>query len=328
MSGDAQGPSHRVVAGPGRLDPCRPAPGRRIALGSGRGGRAPGQLRGAAAPGRPPCSSTAGVSGPTPTGHPSGHGRAGCRVYAPALPGFGGTRELPADQRTFAGYAAWVGRFLDAVGAARGGAGRRALLRGRGGHRLRLRPALAGVGPVAGQRHRQPDLGALPQRGPDHGAAAGLGLGPPLLHRPAPLAPAAPPAARRSSRTSSPTWCSNPLGMFRTGEFIRRADLVREVRAIAQLGHPGHGGLVRPGPPGAPLGLRRSPPRRRRGRGGGRGAHAWLIADPDRLRRAGHQRAGRLRGAHPRSAVDATGAEPSADRRRLDVGPPVGAGRR
>jgi pimeloyl-ACP methyl ester carboxylesterase len=40
---------------------------------------------------------------------------AGCRVYAPALPGFGGTRELPADQRTFAGYAAWVGKFLDAV---------------------------------------------------------------------------------------------------------------------------------------------------------------------------------------------------------------------
>src|SRR5271165_2188141 len=40
---------------------------------------------------------------------------AGCRVYAPALPGFGGTRELDPELRTFAGYATWVGRFLDAV---------------------------------------------------------------------------------------------------------------------------------------------------------------------------------------------------------------------
>src|SRR5580704_16011068 len=42
--------------------------------------------------------------------------RAGCRVYAPALPGFGVTRELAAEHRTFSGYATWVGRFLDAVG--------------------------------------------------------------------------------------------------------------------------------------------------------------------------------------------------------------------
>jgi pimeloyl-ACP methyl ester carboxylesterase/predicted amino acid-binding ACT domain protein len=39
----------------------------------------------------------------------------GCRVYAPALPGFGGTANLPAGARTFAGYAAWVDAFLDAV---------------------------------------------------------------------------------------------------------------------------------------------------------------------------------------------------------------------
>src|SRR5437763_14759577 len=40
----------------------------------------------------------------------------GCRVYAPALPGFGGTPELPGEQLSFAGYARWVGAFLDAVG--------------------------------------------------------------------------------------------------------------------------------------------------------------------------------------------------------------------
>jgi pimeloyl-ACP methyl ester carboxylesterase/predicted amino acid-binding ACT domain protein len=40
----------------------------------------------------------------------------GCRVYAPALPGFGGTADLAPLGRTMAGYASWVGDFLDAVG--------------------------------------------------------------------------------------------------------------------------------------------------------------------------------------------------------------------
>lgn len=39
----------------------------------------------------------------------------GCRVIAPALPGFGGTPNLPASP-TFSGYADWVAKFLDAVG--------------------------------------------------------------------------------------------------------------------------------------------------------------------------------------------------------------------
>ena len=37
-----------------------------------------------------------------------------CRVYAPALPGFGGTPDLPGDL-SFEGYAGWVDRFLEAV---------------------------------------------------------------------------------------------------------------------------------------------------------------------------------------------------------------------
>src|SRR5207248_10400698 len=40
----------------------------------------------------------------------------GCRGYAPALPGFGGTADLPKSSMTLAGYAAWVDEFLDAVG--------------------------------------------------------------------------------------------------------------------------------------------------------------------------------------------------------------------
>jgi pimeloyl-ACP methyl ester carboxylesterase/glycine cleavage system regulatory protein len=40
----------------------------------------------------------------------------GCRVYAPALPGFAGTAELPGKRRTMEGYAAWVEAFLDTIG--------------------------------------------------------------------------------------------------------------------------------------------------------------------------------------------------------------------
>ena len=40
----------------------------------------------------------------------------GCQVYAPALPGFGGTADLPGDELTFEGYARWIAAFLDAVG--------------------------------------------------------------------------------------------------------------------------------------------------------------------------------------------------------------------
>jgi pimeloyl-ACP methyl ester carboxylesterase len=40
----------------------------------------------------------------------------GVRVYAPALPGFGGTPELPRDQFSLAGYSHWVDHFLTAVG--------------------------------------------------------------------------------------------------------------------------------------------------------------------------------------------------------------------
>lgn len=42
--------------------------------------------------------------------------RRGCRVFAPSLPGFGGTRPLSADRRSLAGYGQWAASFLDAVG--------------------------------------------------------------------------------------------------------------------------------------------------------------------------------------------------------------------
>ncbi len=39
----------------------------------------------------------------------------GCRVVAPALPGFGGTADLPGRSFSIAGYADWVDEFLDAA---------------------------------------------------------------------------------------------------------------------------------------------------------------------------------------------------------------------
>jgi pimeloyl-ACP methyl ester carboxylesterase len=41
--------------------------------------------------------------------------RLGLQVHAPALPGFGGTADLPGDEFSLPGYAAWVADFLDTV---------------------------------------------------------------------------------------------------------------------------------------------------------------------------------------------------------------------
>src|SRR5688572_721566 len=40
----------------------------------------------------------------------------GCRVIAPALPGFGGTADLPDESFSLAGYAQWVIDLLDTIG--------------------------------------------------------------------------------------------------------------------------------------------------------------------------------------------------------------------
>src|SRR5437763_4564674 len=40
----------------------------------------------------------------------------GCRVFAPALPGFGGTADLPDEELSLPGYARWVEEFVGAMG--------------------------------------------------------------------------------------------------------------------------------------------------------------------------------------------------------------------
>ncbi len=162
---------------------------------------------------------------------------AGCRVYAPCLPGFGGTRELDPERRTFAGYARWVGHFLDAVGE------REVALVA--GHSFGGGVATAFV---YDQPRRVSALLLANAIGSPTWALFpnevrttmerpvwdwGRHFGTDLLHSPR-LARVLPTLLE----DFIPNLLDNPLGMFRTGEFIRRADLVSEVRAIAQRGIP------------------------------------------------------------------------------------------
>ncbi len=204
---------------------------------------------------------------------------AGCRVVAPALPGFGGTPELPVEARTFAGYGAWVGRFLDAVGVEE-----LALVAGHsfgGGvstafvHHQPRRVASLLLANAIGS----PTWALLPNEVRTMVQRPfwdwGRHFGGDLLQSPRSLR-----VLPTLLEDFVPNLLRNPLGMYRTGEVIRRADLVAEVRAIAGGGIPvsvvwsDRDGLV---PRSAFDDLRRAA-----GVEGVvvEGAHAWLIAEP------------------------------------------------
>jgi pimeloyl-ACP methyl ester carboxylesterase len=207
---------------------------------------------------------------------------AGCRVMAPCLPGFGGTPELEVEQRTFVGYGAWVGRFCDAVGV-----GELALV---AGHSM-------GGGVSAAFVHQRPAqvdslLLANAVGGPTWALFPnevrtmvqrpfwdwGRHFGRDLLQSPRDLR-----LLPLLLEDFIPNLFRNPLGMVRTGEFIRKADLVAEVREIARRGIPvtvawsDRDGLV---PRSAFDDLRRAA-----GVDGVvvEGSHAWLISQPDRF---------------------------------------------
>lgn len=205
---------------------------------------------------------------------------AGCQVVAPSLPGFGGTPELPIGERSFAGYGAWVARFLDSIGI-----DGLALV---AGHSM-------GGGVATAFAHHQPDRVASLLVANAIGSPTwalfpnevrtmmqrpfwdwGRHFGSDLLHSP------------RSLRLLPtllvdfiPNLMGNPLGMVRTGEFIRKADLVAEVGEIAARGTPvsvvwsDRDGLV----------SRSAFDELRRAAGIDgvvvEGSHAWLLAEPD-----------------------------------------------
>ena len=204
---------------------------------------------------------------------------AGCRVVAPALPGFGRTPELPPAERTFAGYGAWVSRFLEAVGVDD--------LALAAGHSMGGAVATSFV-------HRRPERVASLLLVNAIGSPTwalfpnevrtmvqrpfwdwGRHFWGDLLNSPRALR-----VLPVLIEDFIPNIFFNPLGMVRTGEFIRRADLVAEVRDIARRGTSvavawsDRDGLV---PRSAFDDLRRAA-----GVEGVvvEGPHAWLIADP------------------------------------------------
>jgi pimeloyl-ACP methyl ester carboxylesterase len=210
-------------------------------------------------------------------------GSAGCRVYAPSLPGFGGTKELDPDQRTFAGYARWVAKFLDAVGQEQvavvaghsfGGGVATAFVY----HHPQRSSALLLVNAIGSPTWALfPNEVRTTMQRPvwDWGRHFGTDLlhGPHIVRLLATLA-----------EDFIPNLVGNPLGMFRTGEFIRRADLVREVQCIAERGLP----VTVAWSDRDRLVSRSAFDELRHAAGVDgvvvEGSHAWLIADPNGFR--------------------------------------------
>jgi len=233
---------------------------------------------------------------------------AGCRVYAPCLPGFGGTRELDPERRTFSGYARWVGHFLDGVGEPEV-----ALV---AGHSFGGGVATAFVYDQPGRVSAlllvnaigSPTWVLLPNEVRTTMQRPvwdwGRHFGTDLLHSPhlVRLLPTL-------LEDFIPNLLGNPLGMFRTGEVIRRADLVREVRIIAERGIP-----VSVAWSDRDRLVSRSAFDELRHAAGVEGvviegAHAWLIADPRAFRELAISALVDSGALTPRSAANGTAPE-------------------
>jgi len=161
----------------------------------------------------------------------------GCAVSAPALPGFGGTPVLPAEDRSFPGYARWAASYLDAsevsgrvvvVGHSFGGG---VALQFAHDHPDRVR-AVVLCNAVGGPQRSALDDGTdaagerpLWEWGRDLGADL-LGLSgmfrtlPPLLEE------------------ALPNIVQRPLALWQVAEVARRADLLAEAAAVSRLGIP------------------------------------------------------------------------------------------
>lgn len=254
----------------------------------------PGHLEFTTAPvgGRPVCYGVAGHGLPVlfihgwALGHRS-YKRAlerlvglGCRVYAPALPEFGGTAGLPRGQDDLAGYAAWADAFLTAVGV-----DEPALV---AGHSM-------GGAVAARVAHDFPDrvahlvlINAIGSGvwtdGPDGGRSMAER---PLWHWTAHFScdiattRRAWATVRHIAEDAVPNLVSNPLGVWRAANLARRADLSAELGVIRTAGVPvtvvsSEGDLIVPRAGFEAL-------CRRLGVSGRliEGRHSWLLADPE-----------------------------------------------
>lgn len=209
----------------------------------------------------------------------------GSQVVAPALPGFGGTPNLPGDRLDFSGYASWVSEFLDrlgyeepllAVGHSFGGAVAAQLAHD---HPRHVRQLVL-VNSLGGSVWRQQGAGArLMSERPlwDWGIRFPADLWPPLGARW---------LVGFFTDDLVANLIRNPLGVWRAAELARRADLSTELGELRRRGLSAlalsaeHDGIV----PRASfdalcqaLGCEGQVVP---------GRHSWLLADPDAFGRA------------------------------------------
>ncbi len=205
----------------------------------------------------------------------------GCDVYAPAQPGFGGTPALSGEDCNFPGYARWVVARLDALGVK---------------EPVTVVGHSFGGGVAVQFAHDHPQrasavvlcnaVGGFPWAGPEGVGTIGdrpwwewgRFLGADLLAMPALMR-----VLPALLGEAVPNLVSNPIAMWRVGEFVRRAHLVDEVAALPASGvpvsivwsdrdrlvpHAGFSALCRAaGVEGEVV----------------PGNHSWLIADPRRF---------------------------------------------
>ena len=160
----------------------------------------------------------------------------GCRVYSPAQPGFGGTAALPGDECNFPGYGRWVASYLDAIGV----------------HEPVTVVGHSFGGGVSIQfAHDHPDrvsavvlcngVGGFPWAGPPGSGSMserpwwewGRFLGADLLALPAIMR-----VLPALLGEAVPNLVSNPLAMWRVGEFVRKSHLLDEMSALSSRGVP------------------------------------------------------------------------------------------
>lgn len=150
----------------------------------------------------------------------------GCRVIAPAQPGFAGTAGLDAASCSFPGYSRWLVDYLSTLGVTEPvfvvghsfGGGVAVQFAHDYPERVRGVVACNGVGGPA-------RLGPSERPWWDWGRQLGSDLL--ALESVARVIPAV-------LGEALPNFVQNPLAMWRVGEFVRRADLRREVRVLVR----------------------------------------------------------------------------------------------
>ena len=156
----------------------------------------------------------------------------GCRVYTPALPGFGGTPGLPRPRFSLAGYARWVDAFVEAIGVTEplfvvghsfgGGVGIK--FAHDFGDRVR---SLVLVNSIGGAAWTDGEDGrAMVDR-----SLWRWGLGFPNDVWPIPQATKVVPVVLQDAVGNL---VRNPKAMWRVSQLVRRADLTRELRHLAE----------------------------------------------------------------------------------------------